>query len=109
LRRRQQHVICGGADLHARYHVAGFELHGDFAGAVDAFEIIQRIAPHPAGTGGKHQVQVRRIPVILGQRHDCCDALILRQWQDIDQGLAPRLWIAHWQAPHLHPVNHAQG
>ena len=55
---REQHIVLIGADLHADDAVAGLQLHRDLAVAVDAGEIGELVAPHIAGFGGEHDVEL---------------------------------------------------
>ena len=101
VRRGEQHVVVLGRDLHVDDRLALVELHGDDAGAPHVDEIGQLVAPHGAAGGGEHHVEIRPARLVLGQRHDRGDALVLLERQDVDQRLAARLRRRERQPPHL--------
>ena len=105
VRRRQQHVVALGGDLHVDDRLALVELHGDHAGAPHVDEIGQLVAPHGAAGGGEHDVEIGPARLVLGQRHDGGDALVLLQRQDVDHRLAARLGRRQRQPPHLFLVD----
>ncbi len=105
--RSQQNIVIARADRNLDDAIAFVELHRDLAVAVDVLEIGQRIAPHAARLGGKHQFQRPPGCRVFGQRQDRGDPFPLLQRQQVDQRLADRLRCGGGQTPHLHPVDHA--
>ncbi len=103
----EQHVVLGRGDGDRDDAVAVVELHGDLAVAVDALEIGERVAAHVAGPRREHQLEAAPGLLILGQRQDRGDDLVLRQRQEIDERLAGSLRRGGRQPPDLHAVAHA--
>ena len=74
--------------------IAFGKLHCDLAVRLNVGEISQFIAPHIAVRCREHNG--KRLPafLVLWQRHDRGDRFIFLERQQIDHGLAARLWRA---------------
>ena len=86
--RRQQHVLVGGAGLHADEPAALAQFHRDLAVCLDVDEVRQRVASHIAVGGGEHHVQVAPAVLVLGQRHHGRDRFARLQRQQVYKRLA---------------------
>ena len=91
LRRGQQHVLVLVADRNADDAVALVELHGDLAVLPDLDEVGELVAPDGAAVGGEHHVELGPARLVLRQRQDGGDVLVLGKRQEVDQRLAARL------------------
>ena len=91
VRRRQQHVVVLGADLHVDDLFARVELHRDLAGAVHLGEVGELVAPDGAARRREDHVELLPLLFVFRQRHDGRDALALFERQDVDERLAARL------------------
>ena len=107
LRRGQQHVLVLVADRDTDDAVALVELHGDLAVLPHLDEVGELVAPDGAAVGGEHDVELGPASLILGQRQDGGDVLVLCERQEIDERLAAGLRRRDGQAPYLHLVGHA--
>ena len=67
------------------------QLHGDLAGAVDLHEVRQLVAPDIARARSEHDVVLIPARLVLRQRQDRGDRLVLLQRQQVDERLADRL------------------
>src|SRR5258707_187495 len=80
--RRQQNVVLVSANLHAHNAVAGRQLHGDLAVAIDAGEVRKFVAPHVARFRGEDDVEFFPLRLVFGQRQDGGDFFALRERQE---------------------------
>ena len=87
--------------------VAGIELHGDLAVLAHLDEVGELVAAHVAAIGGEHHVELLPRRLVLGQRQDGGDGLVLVERQQIDERLAAGLRRRDRQAPDRHLVDHA--
>ena len=104
--RGKQDILLFVANLYAYQLIGVIQLHSDFAVGHDIDEIAQPIAPDVAAGRGEHNVKLLPGLFVLGQRHQSGDGLTLRQRQQIDHCLAPRLWRAKRNLVNLELVHH---
>ncbi len=103
----QHHIIvfCRDACID-QAHILG-QLHGDLAVGFHVGEVRERIAAHLAGGGRENDLQI--VPLVFGDidRHEGRNRRALRDRQNIDHSLAPRIAPTRRQPPSFELIDYA--
>ena len=102
---RQHNVLFFGTGPNTDEFVAFIQLHGNFAVRHDIREVGQTVPADTAARRREHDEQIAPAFLVFRHRHDGRDSLIRFKRQQINQRLAPGLWISLRKAVDLHPVN----